>query len=300
MLGEPKTRSPLPLGFPTAMWIDPRKCVACGNCVAVCPMGAISIDRERDRAVVNTDECVECYTCFRGMSTENLPPRLVRGVRRALAALRLRFDPEPDICPTSAITPTELEWPRTVRRAFSDVQATHESTGILGRGTEEVKTNDVTGRVDVGQVGFTVELGRPGLGVRFREIERVASALAVSGVEFEENNPVTHLMVNRATGRLDPKILGEKVMSAIIEFRVPQAHVTSTLDLLEEVSEQLETVMALGLYARCDDEGRSGLEEVLLTREAEVLRAKTNLGLGRAERIQADPGPGQSRAGMPT
>ena len=44
----------------------------------------------------------------------------------------------------------------------------HESTGVEGRGTEEVKTNDVSGRVKMGEVGFTIELGRPGVGVRFR------------------------------------------------------------------------------------------------------------------------------------
>ncbi|MCH7776127.1 MAG: 4Fe-4S binding protein, partial [Gemmatimonadetes bacterium] len=38
------------------MKIDHQKCVACGNCVAVCPMGAIYIDRSLNRATVNTDE----------------------------------------------------------------------------------------------------------------------------------------------------------------------------------------------------------------------------------------------------
>src|SRR5690349_6403820 len=52
------------------MRIDQQKCVACGNCIAVYPMGAISIDRVKNRAHVNADECVECYTCFRGMSME--------------------------------------------------------------------------------------------------------------------------------------------------------------------------------------------------------------------------------------
>ena len=32
------------------MIIDPKKCVACGNCVAICPMGAIHIDPEIKRA----------------------------------------------------------------------------------------------------------------------------------------------------------------------------------------------------------------------------------------------------------
>jgi len=46
------------------MRIDPNKCVACGNCTYVCPMGAIYIDPAMHRATVNRDECVECYACF--------------------------------------------------------------------------------------------------------------------------------------------------------------------------------------------------------------------------------------------
>src|SRR5439155_4212696 len=110
----------LVLWFHCPMQIDPQKCVACGNCIPICPMGAISIDPAINRAGVNSDECVECYTCFRGMSMEQLNPTLVRGVRTLLKLFRLRFDPEPDVCPTSAIIPDELAWPRVVRRAFSD------------------------------------------------------------------------------------------------------------------------------------------------------------------------------------
>src|ERR671933_668898 len=102
------------------MRINPDKCVACGNCTYVCPMGAIE--------------------------------------------------------------PEELVWPRVVRRAFSDPRVPHESTGVEGRGTEEVKTNDISGRVQVGEVGFTIEFGRPGVGARFHEIERMAMALAKLGV----------------------------------------------------------------------------------------------------------------------
>src|SRR2546422_11304770 len=91
----------------------------------------------KNRAFVNADECVECYSCFRGMSMEKLNPILVRSIRRLLKVFRLRFDPEPDVCPTSAITPDELSWPRILRRAFSDPIVTHESTGVHGRGTEE-------------------------------------------------------------------------------------------------------------------------------------------------------------------
>src|SRR5512142_2166841 len=85
------------------MQIDRQKCVACANCVAVCPMGAIYIDPAVNRATVNLDECVECFACYRGMSKEHLNPTLVRAIRKTLKLLRIRFDPEPDVCPTDAL-----------------------------------------------------------------------------------------------------------------------------------------------------------------------------------------------------
>src|SRR5580704_18204635 len=95
-----------------SMRINQDKCVACGNCTYVCPMGAIYIDPAKQRATINDDECVECYTCFNGLSQEHLPPGLVRTVRKAFAMMRIRFDPEPDVCPTAAFEPHELVWPR--------------------------------------------------------------------------------------------------------------------------------------------------------------------------------------------
>ena len=50
------------------MRIAPHLCVACGNCLAVCPVSAISIDPGIRRATVNLDECVECYACHNRMS----------------------------------------------------------------------------------------------------------------------------------------------------------------------------------------------------------------------------------------
>lgn len=244
-------------------------------------MGAISIDVRKNRAFVNADECVECYTCYRGMSMEKLNPTMVRGIRRVLKAFRLRFDPEPDVCPTSAITPDELSWPRVVRRAFSDPIVTHESTGVHGRGTEEVKTNDVTHRVGVGEVGYVVEFGRPTVGVRFREIEKMTLALASIGIEFEAKNPVTHMMTDKKTGKLRDDILNEKILSAIVEFKTKIQDVAAVLRRVEEVAETLETVVSIGVSTRCGDNGESALEPVLADESFAFVRGKTNLGLGR-------------------
>ncbi len=263
------------------MKIDQFRCVACGNCIPVCPVGAIYIDPAVGRAQVNQDECVECHTCYRGMSKEHLWPPMVRAIRRAAKALRFRFDPEPDICPTDALAPQELGWPRVVRRAFSDPLVPHESTGIHGRGTAEVKTNDVTGRVKAGEAGFVIEFGRPGVGARFREIQRMTTALAALGVEFEKNNPVTSLMTDTAKGLIREDILNEKVLSAIVEVKVGLEQVPQILTAVRQVSRGLETVVAVGVSTRCDTDGSERLGALLAAEGYPVYRGKTNLGLGR-------------------
>lgn len=282
------------------MRIDPDKCVACGNCTYVCPMGAIYIDPVIKRATVDRNECVECYACFNGLSQEHLNPTVVRTLRKLFQMVRLRFDPEPDVCPTAAFAPEDLQWPRVVRRAFSDPRVPHESTGVQGRGTEEVKTNDVTGRVQKGEVGFTIEFGRPGVGVWFHEIQKMAWALAKAGVAFEKKNPVTSLMSDVPTGTLREDIMGEKILSAILEIKVPVERTEEIIRLVQVVEKQVDTVIALGVGARCDEGGEENVVAPILERMGYKLeRAKTNAGLGRitnpAEELKKEEPVGSTR-----
>jgi ferredoxin len=264
------------------MRINPDKCVACGNCTYVCPMGAIYIDPIIKRATIDRDECVECYACYNGMSQEHLNPTLVRGMRKIFQFMRLRFDPEPDVCPTASFEPDELAWPRVVRRAFSDPRVPHESTGIEGRGTEEVKTNDISGRVGVGEVGFTIEFGRPGVGVWMRDIQQMSWALADANVSFEKKNPITSLMTDVKTGTLREDILNEKVMSAILEIKVPVERAEEIIRLVWEVEKRIDTVVALGVGTRCEVDGTENVVAPVLEKLGYKLeRAKTNIGLGR-------------------
>ncbi len=264
------------------MVINQKKCVACGNCVAVCPMGAIYVDHQKNRAQINDDACVECGACYRGMSTENLNPVLVRMVRGAAKILRFRFEPEPDVCPTDAFEMNELEMPRLIRQIFSDPVVEHTSTGIKGRGTEEVKTNDVNPRVDTGEVGYTIEFGRPGVGVRFHEIQEMTRCLASRGFQFEKNNPISHLMTNQKTGDLRQDILNEKILSAIVEIRTSIKEVESVLRLVNEVNQRIDTVTAVGISTRCDANGEDNILAPLLDELGyKYARAKTNMGLGR-------------------
>ena len=169
-----------------------------------------------------------------------------------------------------------------VRRAFSDPRATHESTGVQGRGTEEVKTNDVTQRVQRGEVGFTIEFGRPGVGVWFRDIQKMTMALAKANVPFEKKNPLTLLMSDVATGALKADILDEKVLSAIVEIKVPVDRTEEIIRLVHEVEKDIDSVVALGVGTRCAENGEENVVAPILERMGyRIERAKTNTGLGR-------------------
>ncbi len=234
------------------------------------------------RSQVNEEECVECNTCYRTLRDEGRNPTLVRTLRRVLRCLHLAYDADPHVCPTGALTPPRLSWPRSLRAAFSDPLVRHQDTDSGGRGTEEIKSNDVTGRLKRGEIGFVIELGRPGLGARFRDIDRMARALAAVRVTFEKENPVTHLMVDPSMGALRQDVLDEKVLSAIIECRIDASRAHAVLTALRRVAVEMDTVFCAGIAARCDPDGSAPFREMV--RESGLslsLNAKSNLGMGR-------------------
>jgi hypothetical protein len=134
--------------------------------------------------------------------------------------------------------------------------------------------------VKEGEAGFVVEFGRPGVGARFRDIERVTKALAELGVEFESNNPVTSLMTDSARGLLRPEILNEKILSAIVEIKTKLADVPAVLKKIKELSPQVDTVISIGVSTRCGAAGDESLREILEREGYPTYRGKTNLGLG--------------------
>ena len=212
-----------------------------------------------------------------------LNPDLVRTVRKVFQMVRLRFDPEPDVCPTAAFEPDELQWPRVVRRAFSDPRAPHESTGVQGRGTEEVKTNDVSGRVKRRRSRVHHRV-RPARRRRLvpRNPEDDAGRWRGPDVAFEKKNPITSLMSDVATGTLREDILNEKMLSAIVEIKVPVERTEEIIRLVHEVEKEVDTVVALGVGTRCDENGEEHVVAPILERLGYKLeRAKTNIGLGR-------------------
>lgn len=184
------------------------------------------------------------------------------------------------VCPTSALFQPDLDWPRNMMRQFSDPLYSHPSTGIKGRGTAEMKTNDVTGRFRLGEVGFAIEVGRPGVSASFNDVEKISSAIAPL-VEFEQKNPVTSLLDNNTGLLKDPTIRSARVLSAIIEAKTSEEMGIEVLKALEMVSKKIDTVFSLCVINRCKG-GTPPFRAVMeASRFSPRSNGKTNVGLGR-------------------
>jgi ferredoxin len=230
--------------------IDESLCVGCGSCTLYCPVEALTlVDR---KARVNLVLCVECGTCIRA-----------------------------EVCPVDAISMPEFDEIRETRHYLSDPTTTKKLTGVPGRGTEEVKTNDVTGRIKRGEAGICVELGRPGVGTSFRDVEKVTRALAELGVQFEEMNPVTALIVDES-GALDEGIVDERVLSGIVEAKIEEERLPEVIGALRRLEGELDTVFSLGVICRFDEEGGIPALKIIEGTGVEVRpNSKVNVGLGR-------------------
>lgn len=249
-----------------AIKIDQDKCVGCWSCIPYCPMHAINKNDVGGfpTAIIDQDECVECGVCLRSHA-----------------------------CNMGAIYWPELAWPRAIRQAFSAVLIGYgifDDIGIVGykrthsgggRGTAEMKTNDVTGRYGDGEVGIAAELGRPGVGFYFRDLEKVAIAMAKLGIEFEPENPVT-LLLDPETGKIKYReIIEEKALSAIIETKVKQEKAVEVLEVLKEVAKEINTVFSVDIINKCRD-GTIPFKSILDEAGIKVrINGKTNVGLGR-------------------
>jgi len=132
-------------------------------------------------------------------------------------------------------------------------------------------------------VGIATEIGRPGMGARLRDLEKMAIALADIGACFEPMNPVTTVLIeDTSTGKLKPEVLDEKVMSAIIEAELPLEKFRDALRSIREVSKGLDSVFSLDVICLPEPEGTVPVLPVIEEEGFNVrINGKTNLGLGR-------------------
>jgi NAD-dependent dihydropyrimidine dehydrogenase PreA subunit len=240
------------------MLVDETKCIGCGRCIPFCPVQARSFGRAattgRTVVVIDRDRCAECGVCERA-----------------------------GVCPVDAIHQDVLEWPRQVRSILSNPLVEFKGTGIPGRGTEEIKTNEVTGRVRIGRVGVGIEVGRPGVSTRWTEVDKICRAVAKLGIEFCADNPITHFMVDKKAGILDPAVVNEVSLSAIVEFEMAEEQLPELFRILrEEVDGEINTVYTFEIAARLRPDGSTTVLKKIQDAGYEMLKvSKNNLGLGR-------------------
>lgn len=233
--------------------VNQEKCVGCKICMTYCTVDAIHFSDKK--CFIDQDECVECYVCLRQK-----------------------------VCPKDAIEPSPLDtFYKEFKHMMSDPVENHPVTGVTGRGTEEVKTNDVSGRVRLGQVGIAIDMGRPGLGVHLRDAEKVAMALCSVGVKLAppEQTPLTALMPDITTGKLKDDCLDTRMLSVIVEGHCREDQLKGALAALQKVEKEIDTVFSLGLILRVDEEGQNAtlkcLDELGIS---QTHRGKVNVGLG--------------------
>jgi len=236
--------------------VNKELCTGCWTCIPYCPVSALKKNEDETITYVDQDICTKCNVCIRNQ-----------------------------VCPLEAIEEQPYDnFKNEFQHLMSDPTVSTKGTGVPGRGTEEAKTNDVTGRFGKNEFGICIDMGRPGIGCKLREAEKVAMAVVRAGVKLEgpEATPIAKIMTDLKTGKLRDDLLETYVLSIIVEGKCNIKRLPDVIKALKEVEKQIETVFSLGIVARVDENGDTPMFDML--KELNIprpFRGKINVGLGR-------------------
>lgn len=235
------------------MVVDQSKCTGCGKCIPYCGLHAISIQNKK--AYIDLEKCVECGNCKFG-----------------------------DQCSTGALVQQTLVMPRMIRQIFSNAREQSPNTGIPGRGTEEMKTNDCSNRFPAGKIGFACEMGRPSTGTTFRDVETIAKVVCAHGAELETENPSAIVFEEGNTGIIRQEFINERSLSFIIEALIDAERLPALLKDLQEAQTKVDAIFSVDVISKMD--GATIPSDALLAQAGVTRRpnGKTCVGLGRVRK----------------
>ena len=236
--------------------VNRELCTGCETCIPYCPVNAFKKVENQKKVYVDQDICTKCNVCIRQ-----------------------------NVCPFRAIEDESYEdFTSEFQHILSDPTTSLAGSSVPGRGTEEMKTNDVTGRYKKDEYGVCIDMGRPGIGCRLRDVEKVAIAVVKAGLKLEgpETTPLAKVMTDLNTGKIREDMLDTNLLSIIIEGKCPLNKIGDILKTLKKVEKEIDTVFSLGIVSRVGEEGNTPLFDTL--EELNIpkpVRGKLNVGLGR-------------------
>lgn len=235
------------------MELNSNVCIGCEQCIPICSVEAIYLNAS-GVAQINNDKCVECGACYRSAD-----------------------------CPSDAFSKNDIPFPRQIRRWFSDNTEKIPTVTSLGsgRGVDEVKTNDKNGFYKKGEVGFVIEPGRPAISASMVDVQRIIHKMYKAGYELTKRSPLTPFVVNENTGDLSPEILQERVLSCSLEFKGYYSDIEKMVKALEQVSNEVNTVFAVGVISRVENWRLPAVEILNNLGFNTMPNGKVNIGLGR-------------------
>ena len=96
-----------------------------------------------------------------------------------------------------------------------------------------------------------------------------------------EENPVTHFMADRKTGKLREDILDEQATSAIIEGKCKIENLPEVLEVIKKAAEKIDTVFSLEIISKVPPKGEIPIIPILEKLGYEYsINSKNNVGLG--------------------
>jgi hypothetical protein len=101
------------------------------------------------------------------------------------------------------------------------------------------------------------------------------------GYQLAAENPVTHFMSDKTTGKLRDDVVNEKATSAIIEGKCKLEKLPQVLKVLQDVAKTLDTVFTVEVITKVPPKGEVPIVPVFEKLGLwHSINSKNNMGLG--------------------